>query len=249
MSAARSVSGLAVGLALGLVVTGAFAGCATTMQEAARLQLNAARIRTSEVATHVRAGGAAVEVRHVACVTAAGRTAFIVEIHNPDRRASADLPISVGVRGAHGERVDVNAVSPEEDSYFDAHLPGIAAGATLTWVFTTSRRLPRHAQPFALVGARPEPPVPAAGTVPVIHAHAQAAGRSELTVALRNLSDVPQYQLQLYAVARSGGRYLAAGNVTVPHLGSQSARTVRLHVVGNLGRAAVAVEALPTILN
>ena len=68
-------------------------------------------------------------------------------------------------------------------------------------------------------------------------------------MALRNLSDVPQYQLQLYAVARSGGRYLAAGNVKVPHLGSQSARTVRLRVVGNLGRAAVAVEALPTILN
>jgi hypothetical protein len=68
-------------------------------------------------------------------------------------------------------------------------------------------------------------------------------------VTLRNLSAVPQYQLQVYAVARSGGRYLAAGNLTVPHLGGQSARTVRVPVVGNLGDAALNVQALPTILN
>ena len=185
----------------------------------------------------------------MARVTGGGRTAFIVELRNPGRRAIADLPISVGVRGANGRRIDVNALSPQEDSYFDAHLPGIAAGGTLTWVYTTQRRLPRGARPFALVGTRPDPPVTAGGAVPVIRVRAQGAGESELEVTLRNLSAVPQYQLQVYAVARSGGRYRAAGNLTVPHLGSQSARTVRVPVVGNLGDAALAVEALPTILN
>jgi hypothetical protein len=245
MSAARSVSGLAAGL----VVAAALTGCATTMQEAARLQLNSARIRTSQAATHVRSAGSAVQVLHVARVSGGGRTAFIVELRNPGRRAIADLPISVGVRDPHGRRIEVNALSPQEDSYFFAHLPGIAAGRTLTWVYTTQRRLPRSARPFALVETRPDPPVGATGEVPTIRARARGAGRSELEVTLRNLSAVPQYQLQVYAVARSGGRYLAAGNLTVPHLGSQSAQTVRVPVVGNLGDAALAVQALPTILN
>ena len=46
MSAARSARTVG-GLAAGLVAAGALTGCATTMQEAARLQLNASRIRTS----------------------------------------------------------------------------------------------------------------------------------------------------------------------------------------------------------
>ncbi|MGZ4177856.1 MAG: hypothetical protein ACXVSE_08420 [Solirubrobacteraceae bacterium] len=248
MSAARSVRAT-WSLAAGAVLVSALTGCATTMQEAARLQLNAARIRTSEVATHVRSSGGAVQVLHVARVRGGGRTAFIVEVRNRGNRAIADLPISVGVRGAHGRRIEVNALSSQEDSYFDAHLPGIPAGGTLTWVYTTARRLPPHARPFALVAARPDPPVSVTATVPVIRAQAKAAGGAELTVALRNLSSVPQYQLQVYAVARSEGRYLAAGSLTVPHLGSESVRTVRLPVVGNPGGAALAVEALPTILN
>jgi hypothetical protein len=248
MSAARSVRA-AGGIAAGLVAAGALTGCATTMQEASRLQLNAARIRTSEVATHVRSAGTAVQVVHVARVSAGGRTAFIVELRNLGRWAVADLPISVGVRAARGRRIDVNALSSAEDSYFDAHLPGIAAGGSLTWVYTTARRLPAHARPFALVGTRPDPPLASSGQVPIIHARAQLSSGSQLSIALRNLSSVPQYQLQVYAVARSGSHYLAAGNLTVAHLGSQSTRTVRLPVVGNPGSAALAVHALPTILN
>jgi hypothetical protein len=245
MSPARSASSLGAGL----VIAAALTGCATTMQEAARLQLNAARIRASEVATHVRSAGAAVQIVRVARVSAAGRTAFIVEIRNPGRRAIADLPISVGVRAGHGRRIDVNALSPAEDSYFDAHLPGIGAGDTLTWVYTTPRRLPRGARPFALVGARPDPPVTAAGSVPVVRVRTGATRGSRLAVTLRNLSSVPQYQLQVYAVARSGRRYLGAGHLTVPHLGSQSTETVRVPFVGTLGGAPPAVEARPTILN
>jgi hypothetical protein len=91
--------------------------------------------------------------------------------------------------------------------------------------------------------------VTAADAVPVIRVRAQSRSGSQLAVTLRNLSPVPQYQLQVYAVARSGRRYLAAGNLTVAHLGSQSAQTVRVPVVGSLGDAAVTVEARPTILN
>ena len=49
----------------------------------------------------MRSAGTAVRVLNVARVTGGGRTAFIVELRNPGRRAVSDLPISVGVRGPH----------------------------------------------------------------------------------------------------------------------------------------------------
>ncbi len=85
----------------------------------------------------------------------------------------------------------------------------IAAGETLTWVYTTTRRLPARARPFAIVGAPAVGPArPRVGTAPVI-ARARAppgSGARPLAVAvtLHNSSSVPQYQLQVYAFALSG---------------------------------------------
>jgi hypothetical protein len=230
------------------------AGCSTTQQEAARLQLNAARIRASEVRTRVTVAGQTVDVTRVARVATGGQTAFVVQVRNPGRRAVSDLPISVGVRVGDKRPIYVNQQSTAELSYFDAHLPLVAAGGTLTWVYTTERRLPAHARPFALVGGTPSNPAPRSNPLPVIRASAAAkvppspaVAASPLAVSLRNLSSVPQYQLQVYVVAERAGRYVAAGNLTVPHLGSNASSTVKLPILGHINHARLQIEAPPTI--
>lgn len=237
--------------AAGLVAAagGVVAGCTTTQQEAARLQLNSARIRASEVPTRVTVAGHAVQVTRVALVPGRGGTAFVVQIHNRATRAISDLPISVGVR-AGGKQRFLNVQSPSEFSYYDAHLPSIAAGATLTWVYATGQRLPARARPFAAVGATPSLLSPHAARLPVIRASAPAAAaRSPLAIALNNESSIPQYQLQVYVYAQHGDRYVAAGNVTVPHLGSQAHETAKLALLGDLTNAHLEIEALPTIVH
>jgi hypothetical protein len=229
------------------------AGCSTTQQEAARLQLNAARIRASEQPTVVTVPGQAVEVTRVARLVAGSGTAFVVQVRNSGPQPVSDLPISVGVRVGSNRPIYVNRQSPAEFSYFAAHLPLVAAGATLTWVYTTDRRLPAHARPFALVGGTPSNTAPRAKPLPVIWASAapastaSAAGASPLAVSLRNLSSVPQYQLQIYAVAERAGRYVAAGTFTVPHLGSNATRTLKLPILGPIDHARLQIEAAPTI--
>ncbi len=240
-----------------LVAAGSVAGCSTTQQEAARLQLNSARIRAGEAGIRVTVPGRAVRVTRVALVAGAGRTAFVVQVRNPAARAVSDLPISVGVRVAGRAPVYVNTQSGLEYFYFDAHLPVVPAKGTLTWVYTADRRLPAGARPFAIVGGEPSPPAAGSGSLPVIRAtvHVPArppaagsmSGTASLTVTLRNLSGVPQYQLPVYAVAQAAGRYVAAGDLTVVHLGSQSTKTLQLDLLGNLDDAPVQVEALPTI--
>ena len=157
-----------------MVIAAALAGCATTQQEAARLQLNSARIRASQQPTEVTVAGQAVDVTRVARVVTGGATAFVVQVRNSGRQPVSDLPISVGVRVGSKRPLYVNRQSPAEFSYFAAHLPLVAAGATLTWVYTTDQRLPAHARPFALVGGTPSNAAPRTNPLPVIRASAVA---------------------------------------------------------------------------
>jgi len=244
----RALASLAV-----LTLAALIAGCSTTMQQAARLQLNSARIRASEHGTRVTVAGRRLSVKRVGTVSAHGTTAFVVAVRNNSTRQLSDIPISVGVRIANGRRLYLNAQSGREDFFFDAHLPIVAPGRTLTWVYTTHRRLPSGARPFAIVGGEPQPPVPAVGDVPAIRATvaSQAALRKRpghLRVVVENLSSVPQYQLQVYAVARNGPGYLAAGDVTVSELAGQARRTLELGLVGRYAPGRLQVKALPTTL-
>jgi hypothetical protein len=233
-----------------VVLAAALAGCATTQQEAARLQLDSSRIRASQVPTRVLTSGDAVQVTRVAVVPGATGTAFVVQVHNPGKRSVSDLPISVGVRLAHRLPRYLNLESPAEFSYFDAHLPAIAPGRTVTWVYSTGSRLPAHARPFALVGGVPSVTARASAHPPVIVATSAATtASSQLAVTLHNLTTIPQYQLQVYAYAQDGDRFVVAGNLTVPHLGSQARKTVKLALLGRPVNARLQVEALATTVH
>lgn len=227
------------------------AGCATTMQTAARLQLNSARIRASEESTRVTAAGHAARVTRVSLVAGRGETAFVVEVRNVTNHQVSDLPISVGVRTAR-HRHYLNAQSGRENFYFGAHLPVIGPRRTLTWVYSVDRRLAPRAKPFAIVGAQPSPRVATVSQPPVIEARTapsqQRARARALRIAVRNLSSVPQYQLQVYAVARDQGRYVAAGSLTIAQLDGQVSKTFDLGLVGRADRGHVELEALPTTL-
>jgi hypothetical protein len=244
--------------AVALVLLGAaiVSGCSTTQDEAARLQLNSARIRTAEHHTVVRSAGDRLRVNRVSLVSSPHGSAFVVEVRNPGAASVADLPISVGIRGRHHAQVAVNAKpgADELTDYFDAHLPAVPAGASLTWVYSTKRSFAHGARPFALVGGRPSPAVSSAGKgrPPVISARvvkpvSLGDGRGRVRISLHNTSSVPQYQLGIYAVGRRGARPVAAGELTVPHLGSHKTQSLSIPVIGSLAHAQVELAAVPTI--
>jgi hypothetical protein len=250
---ARSVrrSKRATGVGCTVVAAGiAVAGCATTQQEALRLRLNSARIRVSQHPTKVAVAGRALRVTHVALVRGRTGSAIVVRLHNPGARTVSDLPISVGLRKGSARQRPLNVKSPEEFSYFDAHVPVIGPGRTVTWVYTTTRHLPAGARPYAVVGARPSIRAPRVSTAPVIVATAAGTATSaRVAVALHNQTSIPQYQLQVYAVARHARRYVAAGALTVAHLGGGGTHTVKLPLVGHPTHRRLQFEALPAMVN
>ena len=223
------------------------AGCSTTQQEAARLQLNDARIRASQDSTRVAAGArmsAIVTPGAITLLRTAAGTAFVVLVHNSGREPVSDLPVSAGYRD-RGRVVYLNAAAGAD--YFETHLPPIGAHRSIAWVYRTERSLPASARPFVRIGARRAADPGELATPPAIGASALRLSGDRLTVALRNRTAIPQYQLPVYATARRRGRYVAAGAATVAHLGSGAAQTLHVTLVGTVGSARLVIEAPPTI--
>lgn len=243
-----------LGSAFSLVVVAlTTAGCATTMQTAARLQLNDARIRAAEVPTVVRTPGHAVHVTGVTLLRHGSETAFVVSVRNAGERPVTDLPVTVGVRTGRHRRQLLNAGST--GAFFQSHLPVIPAGSQLRWVLTSGRRLPAHARPFAVVGespstaARPGRSLPAVWVNEATGPVGRAPRPGSMTVVVSNLSSIPQYQLQVYAVASRAGRPVAAGALTVAFLGAGARVRVGLALVGAPHSTRLQAQAFPTIFH
>lgn len=242
----RSASRLSpIALAASVAV---LAGCATTQQTAARLRVNDAWILASESPTVVHGHDAAVQVIGLSVVGGSTGSALIVTLHNRTQRAVSDLPISIGIVARHSTASLNDA--PGTD-YFQSHVPGIAGRGTLTWVFSTSRRLPPRARPFVVVGLPSAPQLSIPRTFPELAARPlrglEALRGGELQVSVENRSSLPQYQLPVYVTATRDGRYVAAGEATIGELGGGAVATLRLRLTGNASGASVSIQTPPTI--
>lgn len=228
----------------GLLIV-ALAGCATTQQEAARLRLNSSRIRATQVRLRVVGPNPAIKVQRVSLLAAHGRSAIVVRLRNLLGHPVSDLPISVGVVAKGGRRVYLNG-APDSD-YFLSHVPGIAAGGVLTWVFTTRRSLASSTRPFAVVGVTSPPLVSGLRALPRIAISTGTDSHASVGGVIHNMSSVPQYGLQVYFFASRLGRLVGAGRATILHLGGGATAAINIRAVGKAPPGSVTLEAAPTI--
>ena len=237
---------------MSLLLIGSLTGCAeTTQQKSARAKVAADRALAGQQAVQVTHPNPAASVLDVGLVGAGGRSAVAVTVRNDTARPLSDLPVSVGVRTRAGRMIYLNREPGLP--YFQTHIGAIAAHGSATWVFTATRDFARGAStPFAAVGFPTVTDQTGVRTLPTITPSLAAkdspptGGRISVTVA--DDSSVPQSGLAVYAVARSGGRLLAAGQTTVSQIDSQTRRTITIMLVGNPGAAAIGLSAPPTNL-
>jgi hypothetical protein len=219
------------------------AGCVTTQDRNARAKLSAERQIAARAPLRLGARNTEVDVAAAALVRGAGRnrTAVVVELHSRARTPLTDLPIAVGVRTRGGKRLALNG--GRDLDWFATHVAALAPGTTTTWVFTARRRMPAGARAYARVGVPSAVPASRASSLPRLQADDLGGGR----VRVRNGSAVPQVDLPVYAVARAGGRYVAAGRASIPKLSGDSEATVAVPLVGARNAPRAQVHVLPTI--
>ncbi len=246
MRSANRLSAALAGLAtlpIGVLLT----GCVTTQQIAARARLVDARIRASQSPLEITTVNPSVRVGRLSLIRGRAGTALVAEFLNLSRRPLTDVPIAVGVTTSSGRKLYFDR-APNSD-YFDSHVAAIGRRSDVTWVFTAPGRAARG-RPFAQAGIS-ELPEPGIASLPQIAVKrvpgASASGARALRVSVSNLSAVPQYGLQVSAVAVRGGRVLAAGRATLGHLGTRATATIRLTLLGTVRKATIHLSALPTI--
>ncbi len=243
----RSANPASAGLTLGLGVL-LLSGCATTQQEATRLQLNSARLRAAELRTTVARPDPAIRVDRVTVLTGGtgAGSAVAVEVSNLAAQATSDLPIVVRAETAPHRTTALNGAGGLD--FFETHLPSITAHGRLTWVFTTGRRLASGTHVSIVVGAPKGQSLTVPDRLPALQITSTAPNRGAVRLTVRNPTSVPQYQLQVYGLASARGRTVAAGRAAIAHLGTHASTTVTLRLLGAAApTGAVSFEAPPTI--
>ncbi len=252
------VAGIAL-LALAL-----FSGCDSTQSKNARAELQAKRELAARELPSVRRADPRVRVERVALVRGKGGTgAIVVDLRSRAVKPLTDVPIAVGLRGRDGRARVLNA--KRNLDWFQTHVPAIPPHGAVTWVFKGARGIEPGERPFAKVGVARRPALSTASSLPEIAATAELAAASSrpakggkrakrpaapqaatATVVVENGSDVPQYDLQVYAVAERGGDYVAAGKARVEHLGTGKSKTVAIQLAGAPRGRGLRAVAIPT---
>jgi hypothetical protein len=266
---AASASGpLGCGL-VALLALAVLPGCDSTQSKNERAKLRATRELARREPQRVTRVHPDVRVDHVALVRGGRSSAVVVELRSRASEPLTDVPIAVGVRTPRGRRVALN--ERRNLDWFQTHVPAIPAGGRVTWVFEGRRPARPGERAFARVGAPATPAisharelprvdaapaVPVEGRAPAIRSAASGradavtragVSRGRVAVRVRNASDVPQYGLQVYAVVRDRGRYVAAGRTSLEHLGTGQGKTATVRLIGAAGRRPPRVHAIPTV--
>ena len=222
-----------------VLLAAAVSGCATTQDANKRIDVRFDRTLTSRKPLELRGADHDVRIVRTAVVNGKDGSAIVVVLRNRGDAPVNDLPIEVGPRG--GRAINTAANVP----YFQSHAPAIAPGDEVTWVYASKDPLGSGAA-FARVGAPTSPPLTTAGHVSELEARGKSGG-SSVHAEVANDTGIPQYDLDVYAVARKGDRYVAAGRASLEHLGVSKSAHLTLPLVGDAKGAQVQVFAPQTL--
>ncbi|MFN8149890.1 MAG: hypothetical protein U0R24_02025 [Solirubrobacterales bacterium] len=220
-------------------------GVTTTQEKDARLEVKAERTVFDPKKIELGEPPAGVELGATTVLRTKDGSAVAVEVSNETDAPVNDVPLAVGVRTDEGKQY-LNL--EKGSSYFETHVPSLAPGEKTTWVYASRDEIP-DGQVFAQLGTPADPPLTVADELPDVEVSQPGKGddQGRIEVEVSNDSDVPQYEMQLYAWAVDGGELRAAGTAKVAKLEGGQTTTVRLKLTGDPGGAPIEVSAPPTI--
>jgi hypothetical protein len=220
----RPRGGAVAGLAL-LALAG-LAGCQSTQDRSAELEEKGATKLVSQPGLEIKKESSEVKVTSTALLSDTYGSAVVVGLHNGSSKSLTNVPILIDVRDAKGKSVYKNDIPGIEPAL--AAVPYIPAGGDTTWVNDQVLASGKPKSVVVKVGASTSS---YSGEVPEIEVSAPAiegdpVSGIEATGTVVNRTDEEQDRLLLYAIARQGGKVVAAGRGAIDHM---KATTKPLH--------------------
>lgn len=230
-------------IALGLTGVAALAaGCQSTQSKSAELAKESGAIAQEE-GLKIDRQSKEVKVTSTELVSDPNGAAAIVEVENTSRKTLVDVPIAIGVRKG-GKTVFANDAPGLEPS-----LVGISVlkpGESMAWVndqvFAAGPKLDVE---VGATDAKAPAKLPQIDVGPPRVGGDPTSGFA-IEGKVTNRSDLLQRKLVLYAVARKGGKVVAAGRGQVERLKPHAAAGYQIFFIGNPEGAQVELAAPPT---
>lgn len=235
---------LALALAgVALVVT----GCESTQDKSAKIAAELGPVAQEE-GLSIAKRNKEVKVTATSVLSDANGSAVVVELHNSSSRDLAEVPLLIDVLDAKGNSVYRNDIPGIEPAL--AAVPFIPAGGDVAWVHDQILATGKPAEVKAMVGAGGEEFSGAQPEVSVSEPKLEGDPYTGVAAGgeVVNESGEDLERLLLYAVARQGGRIVAAGRGAIEPL-KDKAKPVPYNVffIGDPKGAEVTVTQFPTL--
>jgi hypothetical protein len=235
--------GVTAALAAAVTIVG-LCGCQTTAEHSAELEKKAKHERLALRGVAVSSENPSVKVLQSAVVHSSEGTAVVVMLRNASSHALEDAPIEITVRDAHGGVLFQNNQPGADPSLTTVSL--LEPGAQTLWVDDQVQLASVPASASALVGQATR----ASGSVPrmsVSGVHISSeGGEAGAAGTVANRSGVAQEHLVVYAVARKGGRIVAAGRAVLPEVAPGASVPFQAYFVGDPSGSQLQASAPPT---
>lgn len=166
--------------------------------------------------------------------------AAIVTLHNTSSTALSHVPIQITVRDANGASVYTNAVPGLSPTLASVAL--IPAHAVLTWIDDQVQATGTPASVSAKVGEG----TPVSGAISRLNVTGAHLSEAQAEGNVVNSSSVTQQELVVDAVARRGGKIVAAGRAVIANAAAGASMPFQIFFVGNPAGAQLEVTAPTT---
>jgi hypothetical protein len=235
----------ALSIALALVALALLlSGCETTAEKSAKLERAAKRqklaqergLTITKVSRYVKVLGATI-------VQGAESAAAVVTLRNDSPHALRDVPISITAKDPHGSTVYSNGTPGLAKTLTSIAL--LPAHAKLAWVddqiqVKTATSVTARVGESAAASGEPR-------SLAIAEQHlATEGGTSTLEGAIHNPSSIDQPELVIYALARRGGKIVAAGRAVLASLDAGATTPFQVFFIGQAAGAKLEVSAPPT---
>jgi len=221
------------------------AGCESTQSKSEKLEGEGADLVKQEK-LDIGAENNKVDVVQKAVLTDQYGTAVVVEMKNNSQQGLSDAPIQIDVKDPKGKTVFKNDDAGTDTSLLQ--VPVIEPGEEVYWVH--DQVLPVGGKPASVdVTVGEAKPLPA--DLPELQVSPPKLNEDpvsgiEVTGNVINKSDVEQTNLTLFAVARKGGKIVAAGRGVIPKLKTDGTpASYHIFFIGNPTGADITVIAPP----
>jgi hypothetical protein len=220
-------------------------GCQTTAEHSAELEKRAKHEKLALRGVSVRSENPSVRVLQSRVVHSSEGTAVVVTLRNTSSHALENAPIEIAVRDAKGSVLFQNNQPGLDPALTRVSL--LTPGAETLWVDDQVQVSGVPVSASALVGEGTR----TSGSVPQLsvsgaHISSGAGAEAGADGTVANRSRVAQQHLVVYAVARRGGRIVAAGRAVLPEVAAGASAPFQVYFVGDPSGAQIQTSAPAT---